>query len=54
MTILVAYRKRGTEHWTHLFRVHPEQWEGFFRHARLWKEKFEYAVVRNGAYEAVV
>ena len=52
--IVVAYRRRGTENWTHIFRVRGHEWKSFRRHARLWRQTFEYSIVVRGEYFPVI
>jgi hypothetical protein len=54
MTVLIASRKRGSFVWSHYFRVAPSSWRSFYRHARLWRDRLEYARVVGGEYEAVL
>lgn len=54
MTILVAYRRRGSPVYSHHFRVEPRQWAAFYRHARTYRSTMEYALVRRGEYREVL
>jgi hypothetical protein len=54
MTILIASRKRGAYVYTHHFRVAASSWRQFYRHARVWRDRIEYARVVRGEYEAVL
>ena len=54
MTILVAYRRRGSHLWTHHFSVRPLNWRSFYRHARLYRQSMEYARVVRGEYLEVL
>ena len=54
MTQIVAYRKRGSLTWSHIFRVEPYQWRGFYRHARLYRQTMEYARLTDGDYVSIL
>ena len=54
MTILIAYRHRGSPVFTHHFRVAADQWAAFYRHCRLTTHLGEYARVVRGEYVAVL
>jgi hypothetical protein len=54
MTILIAYRRRGSVCWSHHFRVEPSQWTAFYSFARAHRNEAEYSYVRNGDYEPVL
>ena len=52
--ILIAGRRRGDRHWTHLFSVDPRSWRNFYRHARRQRQAWCYARIVDGAYISVL
>jgi hypothetical protein len=54
MTILIAYRRRGSPVWDHRFYVSARQWKSFYRQARKHRRASEYARVVCGEYVAVL
>jgi len=54
MTILVAYRHRGSPMWSHHFRVRALDWRAFYRHVRACRQTMDYAIVRRGEYREVL
>jgi hypothetical protein len=54
MTVIVACRRRGSPVWSHHFHVEARSWRNFYRHVRLWRDRLEHAIVRNGEYVPVL
>lgn len=54
MTIIIAYRRRGSTIWTHFFRVRPCEWKSFRRHARLYRHAMVYARIVHGEYVEIL
>ncbi len=54
MTIIIAYRARGSHVWSHMFHVKPAAWRAFYAFARAHRSDSEYARVVGGEYVAVL